>query len=328
MDLQPAPFHADLAGGPPGGAAYWAQAADGRRIRVGFWPAQDGAQGGAPGGGADAARGTVLLFPGRTEYIEKYGDSAAHLARRGFATLAIDWRGQGLSERLLPDRRLGHVGDFAEYQLDIAAALALLERLEAPRPRYLIAHSMGGAIGLRALLRGLPVRACVFTGPMWGIALSPATRPLARIFAHGGSALGLGARLMPSTSAESYVATQDFAGNALTTDPDMYGLMRRQLAACPDFALGGPTMGWMRAALRETAELARHPSPDLPCLTFLGSAEKIVDKAAIRDRMARWPRGTLEEPAGAEHEVLMEGPALRERVFDRIAALFSAPKPG
>ena len=98
MDLTPAPFFEDVAGGPPGGAAWWLTTSDEKRIRVGLWPTN-----------AEEPRGTVLLFPGRTEYIEKYGRTAQELAERGFATLAIDWRGQGLSDRMLDDPRIGHV---------------------------------------------------------------------------------------------------------------------------------------------------------------------------------------------------------------------------
>ena len=51
-----APFYADVADGPPGGRAVWLHAADGVRLRAGLWPLQ-------------GARGTVLLLPGRTEYV-------------------------------------------------------------------------------------------------------------------------------------------------------------------------------------------------------------------------------------------------------------------
>lgn len=93
MQLDPAPLYTDIAPGPEGGQAHWAETSDGKRIRLGHWPCA-------------GARGTVLLFPGRTEYIEKYGLCAADFARRGLATMAIDWRGQGLSDRLLQIRAL------------------------------------------------------------------------------------------------------------------------------------------------------------------------------------------------------------------------------
>ncbi len=70
------------------------------------------------------AKGTVLLFPGRTEYIEKYGRAARDLYQRGFATLTVDWRGQGLADRMLEDARIGHVHYFTDYQKDVAAMIA------------------------------------------------------------------------------------------------------------------------------------------------------------------------------------------------------------
>ena len=108
MDLEPAPFHADLAEGPAGARAHWVHTSDGLRIRLGHFPAEE-------------PRGTVLLFPGRTEYIEKYGRTASDLAAGGYDTLCIDWRGQGLADRLLEDVRTGHVHVFEDYQRDVAA---------------------------------------------------------------------------------------------------------------------------------------------------------------------------------------------------------------
>ena len=120
-----------MADGPEGGYARWLQAADGVQIRVGVWP-------------KDAAKGTVLLLPGRTEYIEKYGRAAKDLARRGYATLTVDFRGQGLADRALDDLLVGHVTDFDEYQLDMDAVIAFARAEALPEPWFMIAHSMGG----------------------------------------------------------------------------------------------------------------------------------------------------------------------------------------
>lgn len=315
MLLTPAPFHADVAGGPAGGAGYWATTADGVRIRLGVW---------RPKG---RACGTVLMFPGRTEYIEKFGDTAGALTGRGFAMLAVDWRGQGLAQRLLADRRIGHVGRFSDYQFDVAAVLEATRDLDLPRPLHLLAHSMGGCIGLRAVMDGLPVQACAFTSPMWGIQLSPLLRAVGWVGALLGPALGLGDRIPPNASPDNYVQVQGFAGNALTTDPDMYAMMQRQLAACPELGLGGPSLRWLREALMEMRHLAGRPAPDLACVTFLGGNEKIVDPTAIHRRMADWPKGALEPIAGAEHEVLIELPAIRARIFDRLDALYGGGAP-
>lgn len=311
MVLPPAPLHDQVAGGPPGGAAWWMETSDDLRIRVGMWPVMAG-----------PARGTVLLFPGRTEYIEKYGGAAADLANRGFATLVIDWRGQGLADRMLEDRRMGHVTRFADYQKDVAAMLRAARALDLPRPFYLLGHSMGGAIGLRAVMEGLAVQACAFTGPMWGIYMSPLMRPVGWATTRIGPVLGLGNRLTPSTSLDFYVLSQPFEGNELTHDPDMYRMMQAQLHAHMDLGLGGPSLIWLREALNECKVLARRASPDVACITFLGTAETIVDCDAVRARMQIWPRGSLDLVTGARHEVLMEKPDIRAQVFDRLAALF------
>jgi lysophospholipase len=312
--MESAPLYHDVADGPAGGRAFWLRTTDGIRIRVGHWPHPE----------AEEARGTVLLFPGRTEYVEKYGRAAADLAARGYDTLTVDWRGQGLADRLLPDRRVGHVARFTDYQKDVAAMIAAARALDLPRPFYLLAHSMGGCIGLRALIEGLPVAACVFTGPMWGIQMAAATRPAAWALSWSAPRLGLGHHLAPGTKPETYVLAEPFDDNALTRDREMYGYMQRQMVDHPDLALGGPSLRWLNEALVEMAGLARRPSPAVPCLTFLGTHERIVCPERIELRLASWPDGTLRLVQGGEHEVMMDTPATRAMVFNGAADHFAA----
>lgn len=316
MDLSPAPFFEDVAGGPAGGAAHWMTTSDGTRIRVGHWrPEGD-------------ATGTVMIFPGRTEYIEKYGNAAGEFVQRGFAVLAVDWRGQGLADRLLEDPRVGHVDKFTDYQQDVRETLKLAEQLGLPKPWHVIGHSMGGAIGMRAVLETGQFASCTFTGPMWGIFFTPLMKPLSRLTAYWGPRIGLGEKTPPTTSLESYVLIQLFEGNALTRDPGMYRMMQDQLTAHPELALGAPSTVWLREALDECAWLMAQTAPDIPCLTYLGSHEQIVDRKAIRARMANWPSGRLVEIPDGEHEVMMEPPEVRGPVFEEMAAHFSAATNG
>lgn len=308
--MEPAPLHAALADGPPGGFARWLRAADGPRLRVAVWP--------------EGRRGTVLLFPGRTEYAEKYGRAAGDLAARGYATIAVDWRGQGLSDRPLADRNLGHVARFGDFQRDVAAVLEAARVLALPEPFYLISHSMGGAIALRALTEGLPVRAAVFSAPMWGLMLKPATRVLAGVVTVLARGLGLAGRYAPSTGPVTYVASAPFADNVLTSDEGMWDYMKAQILGEPELALGGPSLNWLHEAMAECRALAALPSPAVPVVTYLGSNERVVDPAPVIARMERWPGGRLEMVPGAEHEVMMETPAIRARFFDGASALFEA----
>ena len=308
--MTPAPFHADIAEGPKGGQAFWLTASDGVRIRVGHWPGGD--------------KGTVLLFPGRTEMIEKYGRVAGEFARRGYGSVAIDWRGQGLADRLTNDPDVGHVGRFSDYQLDVVAVLQALGDMELPKPWYLMAHSMGGAIGLRALSLGLPVNAACFSAPMWDILMPAHKRPQARVVSWLSKKLGFAHRYIPGKNGDSYVATAAFDDNELTTDPDMFAYMQRQLHAQPEFALGGASLGWLYEAMTECHQFRTLPLPATSTLTWLGTNERIVDPPAIHDVMGRWATGRLEMLDRAEHEVFFERPELRNRIYDETSAFFAS----
>lgn len=307
--MEQAPYHADIAGNPDG-ACHWLITVDGVRIRVGHWTAPN-------------AKGTVLIFPGRTEYIEKYGRTATDLTKRGYACVAIDWRGQGIADRLLDNRAVGHVNVFGDYQLDVKAVLAHVKKLGLPEPYHLLGHSMGGCIGLRALYDGLPVKTAAFSAPMWGIKMSPALRPIAWGLSTVSKPLGFSGVFAPGQQAETYVLRATAKDNTLTSDPSSFDMLQAQLKAHPDLALGGPSLHWLNEALREMRMLSLKPSPDVPCVTFLGSEETIVDPARIHERMSRWPDGRLILLDQGRHEVLMEKAALRDRVFDEATALFN-----
>lgn len=309
--MDDAPFHIDVAEGPADVRAYWLTARDGVRIRIAYWPS--------------GTKGTILLFPGRTEYCEKYGRAAADLLSRGYSTLTIDWRGQGLADRLINSYAAGFVDDFADYQLDVQTVLNAVGDLGITGPLNLLAHSMGGAIALRSLMEGFRPAAVAFSAPMWDIKLSPVVYQTARVVAAVSRPLGLGNRIAPNTTGDvTYVEAADFDGNNLTNDPEMYAYMRRQTERYPDLSLGGPSLIWLHEAMREVTWMDHRPSPDLPCLTFLGTNEQIVSPAAIHDRMDRWPGGELVVLDGGRHEVMMESPSMRTLVFDRIAAHFDA----
>lgn len=306
-----APFFADVADGPENGAAWWLRARDGVRLRAGAWR-------------GTSQEGTVLLFPGRTEYIEKYGRTAREFAQRGYATLTIDWRGQGLSDRLTTDVMSGHVGRFSDYQQDVAAMLSAAKALDMPKPWHLLAHSMGGCIGLRAVLDGLPVQSCVFSGPMWGIQIARSLRPLAWSLSFGVRYVGLGHLYAPGTDPANYVLTEPFETNKLTGCQDMYKYMIDQALSYPELGLGGPSLQWLYEALKETRALASRPSPDLPCMTVLGTKEEIVCPRRIEHRMTNWPGARLELVQQGRHEVLMDSPKMRGPVFDTMCEMFGS----
>lgn len=307
--MEIAPFFDDVAGGQPGGIAHWLTTSDGLRIRVAHWPRA-------------SAKGTVLMFPGRTEFVEKYARSAKEFAQRGYATLAVDWRGQGLADRMADDRGLGHVKAFRDYQKDAIAALDHAKALNLPEPYYLVGHSMGGCIGLRALHNGYPVAAAGFSAPMWGMMMSPVLRPTAWAVSTIARAIGLEDIVVPGQTTKGYIGRTSFADNQLTTDPEYYDHLEAMTATYPDLGIGGPSTLWLNEALIEMRRLAAMNSPKVPAITFLGTDESIVDPGRIRTRMKRWPNGKLTMLNGAKHEPMMDNTGISIAMFDEMCGFF------
>lgn len=283
------------------------------RIRAAVWP-------------GDGPR-TVLIFPGRTEYIEKYGPVAARLVRRGFSVVAIDWRGQGLSDRQPGVGRLGHIDDFAEYQSDLQAVLQLAPVGNLPSERILFCHSMGGCIGLRSLVSGLDITRAVFSAPMWGLRISATKRVIAASLARIAGFTGLSGKLAPTQSAEPYVLRQQAEGNDLTTDTQTYRWFQDHLRQRPELLVGGLTIGWVGAALREVRALDGAAPPSVPALVLLGSEERVVPTDAIRRQVGRMPSAKLVEVAGSRHEVWMESEARQALVWKAIDAFIGIATP-
>jgi lysophospholipase len=306
-----APFHSELAEAPIGGRVVWREAHDGVRLRLGLWT-------------GSKPRGTILLLPGRTEFIEKYGRVISTLNENEYAVAVIDWRGQGYSDRLSGDPAIGHVGAFSDYQFDLNALVEEAEEAGLPRPWHVLGHSMGGNIGLRALVQGLEVQRVVFSAPMWGILVPTSKKLMASVLPKLAQVSGRHLEYLPGSTESAYVTENGFEDNLLTTDKDHFDYFTRLAHAAPEFALGGPSIHWFGEAQAECTALLRAPRPTLPVLTCYGSLEGIVDRSAIHKMHDGWPSATVTEIDGARHELMMEADPARTAFFDRAHAFFDA----
>ncbi|MGB3797522.1 MAG: alpha/beta hydrolase, partial [Alteraurantiacibacter sp.] len=294
---------------------YWTHADDEIQLRVGLWRP------------TKSSNGTIFVFPGRTEYIEKYGPTIAGLAEHGYTSFVIDWRGHGLSDRVSRDPKVSHVDHFSDYQRDVAAMVSKADALALPKPWYLLGHSMGALIGLRALIEGLPVNAWTFTAPLWGIPLSPIERYAAWPLTWLAQAAGRGQAYAPGNKAQEgqcYVLSVEFEGNRLTNDPAKFQYMVDQAKALPTMQIAAPSMGWVFQALNECRRLSAIDAPDIPGFVFCGDQDVVVDLAAIEDRMGRWRKGQFERIANARHDLLSEVPEVRDRIMEKVYLTFEA----
>jgi lysophospholipase len=270
---------------------------------------------------ADQPRAVCLLLNGQTEFIEKYFEVIDELRGRGFSVVTFDWRGQGGSDRSLPDARKAHIEDFTAYDQDLDAVIrAVVEPTNLPA--IAMAHSMGGNILLRRL-HDVPgaFAAAILCAPMLGI--NPRGAPswvVERIARHLN-------RAAPSTDYVWGMASRDqltlpFDRQIVTSDPARYARTQALLTANPDLRLNGPTWGWLGAAIQSIAlthSTGYAEAITTPSLFFGAGHDRICQTPAILAFAARMPDARFVEIAGAEHEILMERDVFRVRfwsVFD------------
>jgi len=281
---------------------------DGKLLRTGLWDA-------APGTGS---RGVCVLLDGQTEFLEKYDEIAAELSARGFQVAALDWRGQGGSERLVPDPLKAHVRDFADYDGDLAAFMDQVVKPLSPKAPLVLAHSMGGHILMRAL-HDHPGQfaAAVATAPMMRALTRGYPPVVARAACYMENLAGQRNEWVWGM-AERDPLKLTFADNLVTSDRGRFARNQSYLAAQPDIRLAGPTWGWLEAAYRSMARTMSPGFPEAietPVLIVGAGRDQIVDTRAAREFASRLPRGTYLEFADAEHEILMENDAIRARFW-------------
>lgn len=303
---------------PDGAEVATLHASDGIGLRAVFFPPR-----------LMPCRGTIFVLQGRAEYIEKYGEVFARLLDEGFAIAAVDWRGQGGSERQLGNPRKGHVEDFDDYLLDHDALLAEARRRGMPEPFGLLSHSAGSAVALLVLARGnAPYIRAVLTSPLVAIAGS-AGKTGSRILARLLSSIGLAGFFVPMGGARS-ILEKPFEGNPLTSDPVRFAQAGKWLAAEPELCIGDPTIGWVDAAFEAMANFGEEDfghTNRTPALMIIAGADTVVDphaSAALARRMRGASAITLR---GARHEILMERDPIRAEFWAAFNAYMQLGSP-
>ena len=271
-------------------------------------------------------KGTVCLFPGRAEFIEKYFETVRELRTRGFAVATIDWRGQGGSERALSDPRKGHVGDFSEYERDVEALMTEVVLPDCPPPIFAIAHSMGATVMMRIARQGSRwFDRVVLSAPMIKLAGSRNAAP-ARITVQAMRLIGMGSAYVPGGT-DIPVAAGPYVNNIATSDPVRHARTKAVLETAPELGIGSPTVSWLSAAYRSMAEIASPSYPAKirqPLMLIAAGRDQVVSTAAIEDVAVRLRAGSHLIIAGARHELMME----QDRYRAQFWAAFDAFVPG
>jgi lysophospholipase len=266
--------------------------------------------------------GNLVFAGGRGDFIEKYLEALAYWHCRGWNVTTFDWRGQGRSQGGMVR---GNLTSF-DPLIDDCAALLADWRGEMPGPHVAIGHSMGGHLLLRTIVERAPaLDAAVLVAPMIGVNSAPFPLWLAPDITDVMSKLGF--RDQPMWKVPT--AMKRVGGRRqyhLTSSRERYEDELYWWAQQPDFDLGAPSWGWMRAAYR-SAERSFRPEQlravTLPILVLATDRDRLVSTPEIRRVAAELGNAELHAYVDSGHEILRESDPVRRDALARIDAFLA-----
>lgn len=256
----------------------------------------------------------VVCLPGLSEFAEKYFEVARTCLEQNLAFWVIDWYGQGKSGRYLADPHKRHSSGFKDDVEDLEYFIRdyVIHSSVHPDvgriPMALLAHSMGGNIGLQ-YFNSYPERfECgAFSAPMLGI------KDVERIPLNGVISMVLHALI-----SKSYV----FGGKGwreelrdgdvrFSNDAKRSAVHNAWCLADPELQVGNMTFGWIYHAIK-ACNKAMAVRTEKKCVVASAGQEAFVSNSKIRrfcENNASIQHIHYEDAA---HELMMEKDAVRD----------------
>lgn len=293
------------------------KANDGRKIRYGYFPVHG------------TAKATVLLLSGHREFMEKYVEFIDDFHQCGMHVYSMDHRGQGLSERGLPDRNKSHNPDFDKIIDDIEHLVSVYIKPEKlDHPFFLVSHSLGSHFAIRYLHdHGKKIDKAVLLSPFSSLSPgNPMLLFLAKSFFLMMNGLGFGESFAPGQAKTPDMIDHEDAFSKLTHDRERYNISQKILTEKPDLFLGGVTYGWLKGAIKSLKKVSKKKySTEIhtPVLCLMSGEEFIVDNEVTINFLKQMKHAEYDIIVGARHEMYRENDHIRNKLLERVFAFLS-----
>lgn len=276
-------------------------------------------------------KGAIVISNGRTESYIKYKELIYDLGRQGYSVYAYDHRGQGFSQRILPDPYKGHVDTFEDYVDDLDKFVKEVVMARPHKKLFLLAHSMGGGIATRYI----EVCPDIFDAAALS---SPMHAPDARIFISpkGGC---LWFRFTDWLCKDCYAGffskpynPEPFDDNEYTHSAERYSLLLKTYKENDTVQMGGPTRGWVGESCAASATLLDETKRiTIPVLVLQAGDDTAVTPEGQDEFCRNLQRDTGKACytggpvtfAGAKHELFMESDKYRIPAINTILDFFA-----
>lgn len=265
--------------------------------------------------------GAILISDGRTEAVVKYKEIIYDLFQNGYSVYIHDHRGQGFSDRMVADHDLGFVDDYQNYVKDMKHFYNSFVRRNNHKKKFLLAHSMGGAIGM-LYLEQYPndFDAAAFSSPMLG--LSFPTCLFVSVAAGDEPKYAMG-----NTNYKNGIVP--FSDNTLTNSEVRYNRMIKIFEEQPKAQLGGASYQWVNKSCGVFDSIFdNYNKIKTPLILFSGEQEEIVDPLAhikfinLLVQNGKEAKGYLVK--NGKHELFIEKDEARKLVLTKIFDFYNS----
>ncbi len=291
---------------PYGIKSYFVNMNDGIKIRVCHWLQKK-----------EKSSGTIFLQQGHNEFIEKYYETIQEFIDRGYSVICFDWRGQGMSERMIDDINKSFITDFKRHDKDLEKILEEIIDPFFPKPLIGIGHSMGGCLMLSAFYNHPTKFACgILSAPMLGFKNEKFLRTvssLMNIFRKDTDYL-IGSK--PNMGIET-----SFKENDLTTDQFRYERTQMLVRKMPSIRLWGVTNGFAKAVNKRFKVIRKKnwaEQIDLKILIINSLKDRVVYSKKTSEMSERLKKSIIIDFNNCEHEVFMEKNIYRKKLWEEI----------
>tara|TARA_R110000787_G_scaffold41071_13_gene101604 strand:+ start:2093 stop:3136 length:1044 start_codon:yes stop_codon:yes gene_type:complete len=257
----------------------------------------------------------ILISSGRTEAAIKYKELIFDLYNNGYSVYILDHRGQGLSGRMTEDPDMGYIDTFQFYIDDMKYFYETKLKKATHKKKYLLAHSMGGAIGMTYLEQNpKDFNAAAFSSPMLGF--KAITCSATKLLSGKKTKYALG-------QGKYQEDEKKFKKNTLTGSEIRYHLMNAAFAKDTLARLGGASYQWVSKSCKQYDYINDNINNiETPFILFSAENEEIVSTKAHQkfieeaQQLGKTCEGFMIE--NAQHELFIEKDEQRIETMNQI----------
>tara|TARA_B100000131_G_C18027901_1_gene577190 strand:+ start:148 stop:1104 length:957 start_codon:yes stop_codon:yes gene_type:complete len=306
FDYQKAPYlELDTYKAPKGIKCIYIPMQDNYRIRLAYWKSIPP---------STPSRGVVLLQQGHNEFIEKYFETIQELIDRNFDVISFDWRGQGLSDRMIDNKHKQYIEDFSIHDKDLEFILNKFIKVNFSGPLIAFGHSMGGCLVLSSLPRlHTEFNLVILSAPMLGFK----NEMILNMVLNMANLLLPSKKYFPGSRPNMGLETP-FEDNDLTSDYDRYTRTQKLVRIQPDIRLWGVTIAWVNAVNKRLKQMRKPKWAEeikSEILIINSLKDRVVCSDKIYEMHKRLPNSQVVNFTNAGHEVLMENDKIRREFW-------------